>query len=428
MIKKLFLPIYNIIHIICLPIFLAIFLFRITRSKDTWNSLLQRFGFFMPKKNNNNIIWIHAASVGESMVALNLVKAMSDKRRTSENGKYNFIITTGTLSSASILKQNLPSNAIHQFVPIDNILIVNKFLNHWQPKLAIFVESEFWPCLIHQASKKMKIMLVNARLSDRSYSNWQKRKWLFKLITDHFSKIIVQSKADLIKYHNLGCSDAVNHGNLKFSNKELEVDSKKFVKLSSILKNKKIFVASSTHRIDENITLKIIDKLKNSDLDYYPIVILRHPERAKELCARCEQMGLSYNLRSRGENPDIAKDLYIVDSFGELGLFYKLADISFVGGSFKHGGHNLLEPAYFENVILLGPDMSNFKNIADEMVSSKAALQVRDQEQLEEKIKYFLNYENDAAAQTYAENALKFVDNRRLMMNNYLKEIKKILS
>ena len=413
---------YNAINLLLLPLYILLLFVRIIKAKDNWISFKQRLGFACKHRLAGKLLWIHAASVGESMVAITLIRALS-----ALYPKYNFLVTTGTLSSAQILEKSLPQNASHQFTPMDNFLVVRKFLNHWKPDLGIFIESELWPCLIIQAASRCNMILVNARLSDKSYKRWKSHQWFFKLIIDNFKKVIVQSKTDLYKYQQLGCSDPINLGNLKFANKELEVDQQTFLSLKKLFGDKKIFVAASTHKEDEDVTLQVITKFKQTKIDYFPIIVLRHPERRDELAARCNTLGLKFSIRSNQPLPSLDDDLFIVDSFGELGLFYSLAFIVFVGGSFKRGGHNLVEPAYFDNIILLGPDMSNFQNIAGEMIEKQAAFQVQTGNDLALKIKFFLNTNNMKESAKYRKNALEFVSDRKKTLNNYLKEIGRFL-
>ena len=413
---------YNAINLLLLPLYILLLFVRIIKAKDNWISFKQRLGFACKKRLAGKLLWIHAASVGESMVAITLIRALA-----ALYPKYNFLVTTGTLSSAQILEKSLPQNASHQFTPIDNFLVVRKFLNHWKPDLGIFIESELWPCLITQAASKCNMILVNARLSDKSYKRWKRNQWLFKLIIDNFKKVIVQSKSDLYKYQQLGCSDPINLGNLKFANKELEIDQQALLSLKNLFGNKKIFVAASTHKEDEDVTLQVITEFKQTNIDYFPIIVLRHPERRDELAAQCNKLGLKFSIRSNQTLPSLDDDLFIVDSFGELGLFYSLAFIVFVGGSFKRGGHNLVEPAYFDNIILLGPDMSNFQNITDEMIYKQAAFQVQTGNELAVKIKFFLNTNNTKEGAKYKKNALEFVSDRKKTLSNYLKEIGRFL-
>ncbi len=415
-------PFYNIANLILFPIYCLVLFIRIIRNKDTISSALQRLkgtGSIRPK---GKLIWMHAASVGESMVAITLTNAINHIYPN-----VHFLITTGTLSSAKILEESLPNNATHQFAPLDNVIIVKKFLSHWKPDLGIFIESEFWPCLISEAAKQFDLILVNARLSDRSYSRWLNRKNLFNIIVSNFKLIATQSANDLDKYTNLECKNAINLGNLKFANKELNVNTQQLQGLRNIFHNTPIFIASSTHPEDEEIALQIIKDLKKEKINYYPIIVIRHPERRNEISEKCKELGLTFSLRSQNKTPSIKDDLYIVDSFGELGLFYSLSNITFVGGSFKRGGHNLVEPAYFDNVIILGPDMSNFQNISTDMINSKSAIQIQNKDELADKILFFLNKKNEEESNQLINNARKFVDNRKETIDNYLKKIKKFL-
>ncbi len=414
--------IYNLLNIVFFPLYILLFLIRILKKKDNWNSLKERLGFFSKKRPEGQLIWLHAASVGESMIAITLVNSISAKHPESK-----FLVTTATLSSANILDKSLPSNAMHHFVPLDNVVIVKEFLEYWKPSLGIFIESELWPCLVTSSAARFNILLVNARLSDNSYKNWQRMAWFFSFITGKFNKVLVQSDTDLEKYQYLGCKKAVQIGNLKFANKELKVDQDQLVTLKNKFNNKKLFVAASTHKEDEDVILKVIYKLKLENIDYFPVVILRHPERVEDVIAECNKMGMSVASRKNDVLPDLNKDIFIVDTFGELGLFYNLATIVFVGGSFKRGGHNLLEPAYFGKVILLGPDMSNFQNIADEMIKNEAAIQVEDINELEEKMKYFLSNQSANLATKLGQNALGYVENKEKVIENYLKEIGEFL-
>ena len=425
----LFIYFYNIINLLLTPIYILLILIRIFKKKDNLTSLRQRLGIIDHPRSVGEIIWIHAASVGESVAAAALIKTLSEKYPN-----INILLTTGTLSSGEIIGKSLPSNAFHQFVPIDNLISVRSFLNHFQPRLGIFIESELWPCLITEAAKATNLILVNARLSDRSYKRWQSKKRLFKAIIDNFKIVLVQSKTDFEKYLHLGCNNLINCGSLKFANKILEVDNEEASDLRALFADKKIFVAASTHKEDEEAVLQVIANIKTDDtLNFYPIVILRHPSRKDEISTLCKKLGITYSFRSENPIPVLKNDLFIVDSFGELGLFYELAHAVFIGGSFtmRHGGHNLLEPAYFNNIIILGPDMSNWQDITNEMIGQKCALQVQNIEELSQKIKFFFSgHSSDEAEKEgalYKQNALKYVTDRANILDNYLTQIQKYL-
>jgi 3-deoxy-D-manno-octulosonic-acid transferase len=415
---------YNLVNIILFPFYIILLLVRLLKDKENFVSFKSRFGIYKTKPKSSQLIWIHAASVGESMIAINLVNELKKIYQEVE-----FLVTTGTLSSANIVNKWLPAGVYHEFTPIDNFFIVRRFYKYWQPKLGIFIESDIWPTLVSSSAKKCKLLLLNARLSDKSFNKWQKFPKIFQLLTNFFSYITVQSKIDLKKYHSLGCNNVENLGNIKFANKKLQVNEEELAPFKKIFSGKKVFVASSTHKMDESILLDIISQFKEEKINkIYPIIILRHPERVNEITLFCKKIGLKYSLRSSKIKHNILEDdLYIVDSFGELGLFYSISDISFIGGSFeignRLGGHNLLEPAYFDNVIIVGPNMTNFQNITNEMISDKACVQVSNTEELKNQILFFLDEKNINISKEYINNARKYVENREKIFVNYLKQI-----
>ncbi|OZG31513.1 lipid IV(A) 3-deoxy-D-manno-octulosonic acid transferase [Rickettsia endosymbiont of Culicoides newsteadi] len=380
-------------------------------------------------KRNETLVWIHAASVGESMIALTLVENINDLwlKRTMPKTTLKFLVTSGTKSSAKILQQKLPVNAVHQLIPIDNIIFVKKFFRNWQPTLGIFVESELWPCLISEGKKHCKLLLLNARISDKSFASWKKISSFFREITSNFSEIIVQSNIDYEKFMQLGMSNINNLGNIKFANKKLPVNEQELTILAQYMSAKRIIVFASTHLEDETVLLNIIKPIKQRYPNCYFILIPRHPERKNDIGKACTQLNLTYSIKSEQNIPILTDDLYIVDKFGELGLFFSISYISFVGGSFKQGGHNVLEPAYFANYIIFGPDMSNFANIANEMLANKAATQIQNESDLLNKMEYLLSETGIEEAKIYQTNALEFVNKNQQILGNYLAIIEKYL-
>jgi 3-deoxy-D-manno-octulosonic-acid transferase len=415
--------IYYLISFLSLPIYLIILCYRVIVGREDIKRILERFG--IPSAENDfthRIIWLHAASVGESFVAITLIDAIS---KLVDNDT-KFLLTTGTKSSSVVLKSKLPATAVHQFLPIDNIIFVKKFLKFWKPQIGIFIESEIWPVIINEASKSSKLLLVNARLSDRSFKRWQKFKSFFKKIVSNFSEVLVQSDVDLRKFHALDIDRAINLGNIKFANKKLDTDETVYQKLHAVFRDRRIILFASTHKEDEERILNIIHPIKKSFPDSYFILVPRHPERAKDIADECRNLSLTFSLRQEG-GPNVADDLYIINTFNELGLFYRLAYIAYVGGSFAQGGHNPIEAAHFDNVIIFGPDMSNCKETANSMISCNGAIQVKDEESLKETVERFLDKRNYRIAKNYMKNAKNIVDNQRQVLEGYLKIIKKYL-
>jgi 3-deoxy-D-manno-octulosonic-acid transferase len=377
--------------------------------------LFERFGITFEAKPSQPLIWLHAASVGESSIALNLVENLSQL-----NLNLSFLITSGTLSSSEIIKSKLPPKTVHQFLPVDNIIFVKKFLKNWQPKLGIFIEAEIWPCLITEASKVCKLLLLNAHISDRSFRRWNFMKPFFQKIMLSFSEVMTQSNQDYNKYNILGVNNLNNIGNIKFANKKLPVCKEKLAILPVFLRNQKVIVFASTHESDEQVILNIIKPIKKLYKDCYFILVLRHPNRCNEVAKRCANLNLTYSARSHNVEPNIKDDIYIVDTLGELGLFYSIAYISFVGGSFTRGGHNPIEPAHFGNLICFGPNMKNCYEIAKEMVDIKAAIQINDGCELQNLLQHFLSDIGILEAKAYSENAQIFVTQHQQIFKNYL--------
>lgn len=399
------------------PMYGILLTVRLFLGKETLESIKQRFGFGYDPRPQGKVMWLHAASVGESMVAMTIVKFF-----TATHPDYHFLITTNTCSSSRILKKNIYHNVIYQFVPTDNFLAVRRFVNYWRPCVGIFIESELWPCLVNSTSTQMKLLLVNGKLSDSSYKLWKRAPFLFGAIINKFALIITQSDNDLQKFQKLGYYKAIKLDNMKFINEALVADQDKLQKLEEQIGRQPVLVFASTHEADEIVILKVISRLRGK-LDYYPILVPRHPHRASQISEICKEMGLSYSLRSN-QDDFMKRDLYIVDSFAELGLFYRISKAVFVGGSFKGKGHNIIEPAYLDNIILFGPDMSSFQNIADEMIANQAAIQVHDETELEEQIQHIFS-DQGARFAKYSANALIYANSKK---ENALKTIQYIES
>jgi 3-deoxy-D-manno-octulosonic-acid transferase len=406
---------YNLISLLLLPLYFFILGLRLYSKKELLGRLRERFGYSTLPRPRGDLIWLHAASVGESVATLNLIENIN-----AIYPKMHFLVTSGTVSSANILQAKLPQNARHQFLPIDNLMFIRRFLKHWRPSLGIFIESELWPCIISEGAKFCKLLLFNAHISAQSYKYWSKFRMFFQSILDNFSEIIAQSSTDYDRFIALGVKQVQNLGNIKFANKKLEVDAIELSILQKILVKKQVIVLASTHLEDENVCLEIIKPMRRKNPDCYFILVLRHPQRKMEVSKTCQSLNLNFSIRSQTKLPNLNDDLYIVDTFGELGLFYSLANISFIGGSFKQGGHNLLEPAFFSNLIFFGPDMSNYYAIAEEMVKNKAAVQIHNSDELRERLQYFSNPANVTDTTIYKKNCIEFLNQNQQILHNYL--------
>ncbi|KAF8818857.1 glycosyltransferase N-terminal domain-containing protein [Rickettsia endosymbiont of Cardiosporidium cionae] len=417
---KICLVIYNIIYTMLLP---SIILIRLLQKSDTYRSVLFRM---MIKTNNNpttkqeKLIWFNAASIGESKIAINLIEKIS-----IDYPNIKFLITTSTIETNQNIKNILPKNTLHQLLPVDLIFVIKKFLNHYKPNLGIFIESELWPSLIHEASDKCDLLLINAKISDKSFKKWRYAKSIFRYMMNNFKEKLVQSKIDLKRFEELGGKNYKYLDSLKFCNKKLPVNLSYITQIKkNISKNKVILVAASTHTADE---VELLHMLYNIKKEIFLIIVPRHPDQKKTIINLSNKLGLIFTMQSKNHLPNISQDLYIADSFYQLGNFYSLADLIFIGGSFKDGGHNIIEAMNFRKIIFVGPKMYNFQEITDEMIKKNAVISIKNREELQQKIIKFIQNKDDTKYQKLLFNAESILENKKQTFDNYLDIIKKYI-
>ncbi len=319
------------------------------------------------------LVWMHAASVGEATSALALIE-----RLRADRPHVAILITTGTTTSAELMARRLPEGAFHQYVPVDRAAWVDRFLDHWRPDLALWIESELWPNLIHATrARRVPMALINARLSERSVAGWRRFPKLIRPTLAAFDIRLAQSPADAERLKALGASDAEYVGNLKFAARPLPVDDRARAALASAIGVRPCWLAANTHDGEEAIAFEA--HIGQSRRDLLTIVAPRHPNRGETIEALARSRGLALARRSRGELPGASTEIYLADTLGEMGLFYSLAPQSFIAGSFVPvGGHNPLEAAHFDTAILIGPDRRNNAAAAKALVEAEAAVEVAD--------------------------------------------------
>jgi 3-deoxy-D-manno-octulosonic-acid transferase len=281
--------------------------------------------------------------------------------------------------------KKLSSKTVHQYLPLDTPLFNARFLKHWKPTHAIFVESEIWPNLILQIKKmKIKLAIINGRMTINSYNKWLRFKRSSELIFKSFDLCLTQNQESSLFYNKLGISNTYYTGNLKFSSEKFEVKEDAYNELKKIFKGRKVFLAASTHLGEEKLISDITNKIREARPEFIAIIVPRHPNRRKLL----DQMPNSkVVIRSANEQVDKSTDIYLADTFGELGIFYKLADFIFIGGSFvPHGGQNPIEAAYFCNNIFHGRHVENFLEVYEALGHLSITEPVDNSRQLQVKI------------------------------------------
>ena len=337
-----------------------IIIYRILKKKEDSKRFIEKFSIPSEKRAKGNLIWFHGASVGEIMSILPLVKNYEKNKSINQ-----ILITSSTLSSSKIIKKFKFKKTIHQFYPVDHFILTNSFLNYWKPSLAIFMESEIWPYMFKNLKeKKIPLILMNARITKKTFNRWSKINFFSKLI---FGMITVaypqnlETKSFLKKIK----TKKINYiGNLKFVENPKENFGIINKKLKSELDKKKIWVASSTHKNEEIFCAYAHKQLKKKINNVITIIIPRHIHRANEIAEEMKKIDLKVAYHSSNIKTLKNVDIYIVDTFGETRLFHKFSSTVFLGGSvIKRGGQNPLEAARLGSKILHGPNIDNFKDV-----------------------------------------------------------------
>ena len=360
---------------------------RLRQGKEDADRLPERRGQASLPRPDGALVWLHAASVGEAASALILI----DRLLTSRPG-LQVLVTTGTVTSAALLRDRLPPAARHQFVPVDRPDWVASFLDHWRPDLALWVESELWPALIAAtAARDIPMVLVNARMSDRSARRWGMLPGLARAVLGCFDLCLARNAEQAERFQALGARTVEVTGNLKFAAAPLPAAPEAQDALRDAIAGRPFWLAASTHEGEEQAALDAHRRLAPHRPGLLTIIVPRHPQRGPEIAALAERQGLPSTRRALDALPTPASAVYVADTLGEMGLFFALTGaqdgIVFVGGSLtRRGGHNPLEPAHFGCAILHGPDMRNNLEMAEALAGAGAALTVATPDALAEAV------------------------------------------
>jgi 3-deoxy-D-manno-octulosonic-acid transferase len=336
-----------------------IILIRLLKKKENPKRFLEKLGFFTKYRSKGKLIWFHAASVGEFQSIVPLLEKLEKSKKISQ-----ILITSNTLSSSKVISKIKLKKISHQFFPIDNNLIIKKFINYWRPSLAFFVDSEIWPnTLINLNKEKISTVLINARITRKSFNKWIKLKNFSKSIFNKFDLCLSSNKETVFFLKKLGAKNIKYFGNLKYSqseNEKNEIDSQTINFISS----KTVWCASSTHNLEEKFVGLIHNKLKKKYKNLLTVIIPRHIDRKEEIKEQLSNLGLKVHLHEPKSRINKNTDIYLVNSFGKTKSFYSIIKNVFLGGSLiKHGGQNPLEAVRYNCNILHGPNVSNFKEI-----------------------------------------------------------------
>ena len=336
-----------------------IILIRLLKKKENPKRFIEKIGFFTKDRSKGKLIWFHGASVGEFQSIVPLLEKLEKSKKISQ-----ILITSNTLSSSKVISKIKLKKISHQFFPIDNNLVIKKFINHWKPSIALFIDSEIWPnTLINLNKEKIPTVLINARITRKSFNKWIKLKNFSKSIFNKFDLCLSSNKETVSFLKKLGAKNIKYFGNLKYSqseNEKIEIDSQTI----NFISRKTTWCASSTHNSEEKFAGLIHNKLKKKYKNLLTVIIPRHIDRKEEIKEQLSNLGLKVHMHEPKSRINKDTDIYLVNSFGKTKSFYSIIKNVFLGGSLiKHGGQNPLEAVRYNCNILHGPNVSNFNEI-----------------------------------------------------------------
>jgi 3-deoxy-D-manno-octulosonic-acid transferase len=386
MAERLPLPLaaYGLATALLRPVVPLLLDYRLRRGKELRQRLPERWAETKVARPPGPLVWIHGASVGEIIAAMALIERL--RRRG-----FGVLVTSGTVTSAELAAQRMPPTVIHQFVPLDVGHYVDRFLDHWRPDLALFMESDLWPNMILAAdARRIPLVLVNGRLSQKSFERWQRLPRSIANLLRRFDLCLAQSQEDARRYAALGAAVNIT-GNLKIDVPPPPAHPAALAVLQPTAGRRAVIAAASTHAGEEAMLIDMHRQLQRDEPDLLTVVAPRHPERGPEIAAAATVAGLTTRLRSRGETPDADCAFYVLDAVGELGALYRVAPIVFMGGSLvTHGGQNPIEAAKLGAAVLHGPHVWNFAEIYAALDGSNGARLVPDAAALTERVRAWL--------------------------------------
>jgi 3-deoxy-D-manno-octulosonic-acid transferase len=347
---------------------------RARRGKEEASRLAERRGRAPIPRPAGSLLWVHAASLGETRSALPLLDRLQDERPA-----LHVLMTTMTVTAARLIEERKRPRVLHQFVPLDVPRWIGRFLDHWRPDAALWVEGELWPNLVAAArARGVPMALVNARMSARSFARWRAARHVLPPPLSAFAPCLAQSEADAERLRLLGVA-ARFVGNLKFDGAPLPADARALDRLLAEVGGRPLWLAASTHRGEEEIVASAHVQMARKLPGLLTVLAPRHAQRGDEIAAMLRGRDLAVAQRGRGEPIGPTTAVYLADTMGELGLFYRLARVTFIGGSLvPHGGQNALEAARLDCALMFGPHMWNFRDVARTLIEAGGAIEVAD--------------------------------------------------
>lgn len=404
------------------PLIAAYLAVRKARGKEDLTRFGERMGYASLPRPEGKLVWLHGASVGETLSMLPLVDKIRELYPT-----VNILVTSGTVTSAQLMEKRLAGKAMHQYIPIDCMAQVTRFVDYWKPDLALWFESEFWPNILSVISaRKIPLILLNGRVSDRSLRRWEKMPKFSRQIQNMFVKSFGQTAEDADRLRRIGAKNTACVGNIKFASAPLPVDESELSRMQSQINGRPCWTAGSTHAGEEAQIADVHTKVKATVKGLLTVLAPRHPNRADEIEAVMKRSGLVVARRSRKEDITSETDVYLADTIGEMGLFYRLGAAAFVGGSLvPFGGQNAIEPARLGKAVLCGKYMMNFREIVARAEQADALTVVEDDGALADALTELLT--DKVLLETKQRNALAFATGESNVLERLMPELAQYL-
>ena len=371
----MFIGIYNTLVRTLYPIVIRRYLEKRKKmGKEDVKRFNERVGRPTKPRPAGRLIWLHGASVGESISMLPLINRLLEIYPDA-----HVMVTTGTTTSAEVMAKRLPERAFHQYLPIDNPVFAARFIRHWQPTIALWFESEFWPGMLSTIKRRnIPLILINGRISNKSFKRWQQFDFVIKEILDCFTACLGQSEEDAYRLRALGAKDAMCLGNLKYAGLPIPVEEEKKKEIQDEIGERPVWLVSSTHSDEEAKIGRYLKELSAKHEGLLTIIAPRHPTRGVEIRDILQdKYQLKTALRSANEKIQPETEVYIADTIGEMGIWYELCPIVFIGGSLiPHGGQNFMEPSRCRDAVIVGPHMHNFTDAMNRAKRADGIIQV----------------------------------------------------
>ena len=392
---------------------------RLRQGKEEASRTHERYGVASHARPHGTVVWVHGASVGESLSVLPLLTALLQRMP-----HLSIVMTTVTVSAAQLLRERLPAAAIHQYSCFDVPCYAERFLVHWRPQMVLWLESELWLnqlTAIHR--RHIPLFLLGGRLSKRSFRRWQRAPSIIKKVLSYFDVIFAQSCVEADRFSQLSGRHRITVANLKMIPPSVSVDAHKRRWLQHQLQGRHCWLAASTHDGEEAMMVACHRYLCEHFSDLVTIIAPRHARRGDAIAAAITAANIPLARRSRDDSLPPHQGIYLADTMGEMPLLYESVPVSVIGGSLvNHGGHNPLEAARAKTAVLFGQYMDNFQPLAQELIDHKGAHMVTNERQLSQQLHTLLANEDECRKMSSAAAAFAHETGRHVL-DDYLERI-----